>query len=274
MEKQKPWIIKAKERLQASLSPVPHELNELDWKLTLSEDKNRLAQHISAFANQIGGGFFVFGLSQTGDIRGVDQAEAHKIIHTMTNIAREGLEPSQKIDHFIDTIANCHILIVYIPESGQKPVHLRGKGIESSFIRSGGQTRKMSKQEIANSVLASRQVRYEELEALSCDQSESFQLLDYATFFRLLSIPVPESQGSILDQLINQKILYRNNGHYSITNLGAVIAAKNFSKFPGKGRFPVRVIKDKGTSKIETESEKEFPMGYGIFPTFEWIFTI
>lgn len=37
--------------LEQSLSPVPHEVNEMDWKVSLSEHKERLAEHLMAFAN-------------------------------------------------------------------------------------------------------------------------------------------------------------------------------------------------------------------------------
>ena len=43
--------------LNDSLYPIPSELNKLDWKSGLSDKTERLAQHISAFANMKGGGF-------------------------------------------------------------------------------------------------------------------------------------------------------------------------------------------------------------------------
>ena len=52
----KAWMTKALELLKASLEPPKHELNELDWKGALSPDKKRLTEHLSAFANQPGGG--------------------------------------------------------------------------------------------------------------------------------------------------------------------------------------------------------------------------
>ena len=50
------WKEDAIKNLHNSLHPVKVELNELDWKSGLSEKSERLAQHISAFANQVGGG--------------------------------------------------------------------------------------------------------------------------------------------------------------------------------------------------------------------------
>jgi predicted HTH transcriptional regulator len=264
MENQKSWILVSKKYLAASFNPVAHELNELDWKLSLSEDKSKFSKHISAFANQKGGGFFVFGITPKGDYAGITNDEGQEIIRKLSNLARESVEPPQKIDHFFDDSYQSPVLFIHIPESIQKPVHIRGKGIEFSYLRSGGQTRKMSLQEIANAVLNSRQVRFEELEAVACSQNKINDFLDYEPLFNLLSIPLPDSHESTIDHLINQKILYRNGEQCSITNLGAIAAAKDLRQFPGKERLPVRVIKYRGASKLETEGEKEFYQGYGV----------
>jgi len=60
------WKEKAIVTLRNSLFPVPTELNELDWKSGLSPKTDRLAQHISAFANLQGGGILVFGVNGDG----------------------------------------------------------------------------------------------------------------------------------------------------------------------------------------------------------------
>lgn len=264
MEKEKPWISTARKFLQTSLKPLPHELNEMDWKSALSEKKGQVARHISAFSNNENGGFFSFGVDPKGNIKGITEMECREIIQRLANIAREALEPPQKIDHFIDEIGTVKVLYVYVPESLQKPVHIRGEGIESSYIRSGGQTRKMSKQDIANAILFSKQLRYEEMEALSCSRDEITVILNHEGVVQLLGIPTPENLDSLIDLLINQKLVYRNGSSFFITNLGAIVAARDFKKFHGKERFGVRVIKYKGSSRIETDVEKEFSEGYAV----------
>ena len=61
----KHWIARAVQSLEESLSPVPHESNEIDWKVSLSERKERLAEHLMAFANHPNGGFLTFGVGTT-----------------------------------------------------------------------------------------------------------------------------------------------------------------------------------------------------------------
>jgi hypothetical protein len=52
----KHWIPEALRGLAESLAPVPHEVNEIDWKAHLSVNSARLAEHLMAFAKHPGGG--------------------------------------------------------------------------------------------------------------------------------------------------------------------------------------------------------------------------
>jgi predicted HTH transcriptional regulator len=57
----KDWVKKVLELLDNNLSPIPHEVNEIDWKADLSNNSKKLSHHLSAFANHAGGGTIVFG---------------------------------------------------------------------------------------------------------------------------------------------------------------------------------------------------------------------
>lgn len=47
----KNWINRAISLLEHSLHPMPQELNELDWKESLSPNNEKLIKHLTAFAN-------------------------------------------------------------------------------------------------------------------------------------------------------------------------------------------------------------------------------
>ena len=126
----KPWLAKALELLRASLSPPRHELSELDWKAGLSAETKRLTEHLSAFANQPGGGFFVFGVDATGTLRGTGEHEATEIVNRLANLGRDALEPPLVLDHAVESVDSTRLLFVYVHESPVKPVHLRGKSLE------------------------------------------------------------------------------------------------------------------------------------------------
>ena len=64
------------ELLKRSIELFPQEPNELDWKEKLSEKNEKLAQHLSAFANFSGGGFLIYGVNDSGEAIGITKEEA------------------------------------------------------------------------------------------------------------------------------------------------------------------------------------------------------
>ena len=150
------WIEEAKIILKRSLNPIPHELNELDWKSDVSDKGDRIAQHISAFANNINGGYLVFGLNDDASFCHLDKDKTDEIIKKIGNIARNNITPPVAIEHDITVLDSNEVLIIKIPESTYKPVYLRGKTIDDSYKRNAGQTVKMSKQEVKNLISISR----------------------------------------------------------------------------------------------------------------------
>jgi len=144
----KHWVVDALKCLNESLAPVPHEVNELDWKARLSDNKDRLAEHLMAFANQPNGGTLVFGVNDDGLPIGVNAEETARIVATLTNLGRDAVEPALALDHAVVNYGDSvPLLLVRIPEHAIKPAHRRGKSVEEAWIRSGGTTRKASRQE-------------------------------------------------------------------------------------------------------------------------------
>ena len=126
---EKHWIAQA--WFKACREPIPHEINELDWKNSLSERNDRLIEHLIAFSNYAGGGFPVFGVTDSGaNPIGIKQQDIQLIANKLTNLARQGIEPPLTLDHAVIEINNTPLLFVYIPELQQgKPAHRRGKSI-------------------------------------------------------------------------------------------------------------------------------------------------
>ena len=141
----KHWVTNALKCLEESLHPVPHEVNELDWKVSLSENKDRLVEHLIAFANQPNGGYLVLGVADSGVPQGIAQEEVATAINTLTNLGRDAVEPPIVLDHAVVDLGETPLLFVHIPEYAVKPAHRRGKSIEEAWIRSGGTTRRASR---------------------------------------------------------------------------------------------------------------------------------
>jgi len=264
----KHWIANAVEVLETSLGPIPHELNGLDWKQSLSPKKEHLPQHISAMANNPNGGFLVFGIDdQTAKPIGLQQSEAKAIVGQLANIGRDALEPPISIDHAMVDFRNVTLLFVHIQEHKTKPVHLRGKSIEHCYIRSGGTTRRASRQEVGALLLNSRNPCWEELRASTILQPDKvLELLDIKTIYRLLERPFVPNDDELLRWLAEEKFVEPSQDGYYITNFGAIAAAHRLINFEGLERKRIRLVRYKGLNKVETTDEDkiEGQKGYAI----------
>jgi ATP-dependent DNA helicase RecG len=219
------WVQKAKDYLDHSLGKVPQELNELDWKETLSPKNDKLCQHICAFSNLPGGGYMIFGIEdKTATPKGINQTDANAIVGKLSSLCRDGVDPLISIDHSIEEFRGVQLLFIHIKESSVKPVHLATKTIEDSYIRSGGSTRKASRQEIGGLMLNSKTPVFEELNASKLkNEVEIMTLLDYATIYRLLKKPIPSNIPEIMLWLKEEKMIVEVDGNgYYISNFGAL----------------------------------------------------
>jgi predicted HTH transcriptional regulator len=262
----KNWLNRALALLRGSLESPRHELNELDWKASLSSDKKRLAEHLSALSNYPGGGFLVYGVDNSGAPAGISDAEVEKVANQLANLGRDAVEPPLALDHALENYGDIRLLFVHVPESPVKPVHLRGKGLEHAFIRSNGTTRQASRQEIGTLMLHSRTPRWEELRAsVLLDEDTLLAKLSVEPILAMLERPAPSSRDEMLDWMVAESFITREpaGGGY-ITNLGAIAAARRLSDFTDISRKAVRVIVYNDTNKANMKLEQEGTKGYAI----------
>lgn len=257
------WIEKAIELLERSLYPVPHELNELDWKSDLSNNTDRLAQHISGFSNYSNGGFLIFGINNDATFKSLSKDEMEAIVQRLGNIARNNLAQPIALNHTIIDFKGSPILIIHIPESIEKPVFLRGKDIYYSYTRSAGHTVKLSKTEVKQLIAFSGGLIVESQIALSdLTDDEVLKLIDYDSYFTLSEKRIPDTKAGILDALLSEDLIQKNANHWDILNLGALLFAKDLSQFKTLNRKAARVIVYKDSSRINALKEQVGGRGY------------
>lgn len=262
----KHWVTRALASLKSSREPVPHEVNELDWKIDLSVNKDRLVEHLIAFANHPNGGYLVFGVADAGaTLVGVDQTQVQEIITKLANLGRDAIDPPLVLDHAVVEYEDVPLLFVHIGEQPSKPAHRRGKGIEETWIRSGGSTRKASRAEVGSLMLHSQAPRWEELRASSLlSADEVITHLDLPTIAKLLQRPLPEEPGELMRWLADETMVVPDGNGYYITNFGGIAAARELESFASLRRKRIRVIRYKGTNKVDTIDELLGNKGYAV----------
>ena len=259
------WKERAFNTLNSSLKPVPIELNELDWKSGLSPKTERLAQHISAFANHRGGGFLVFGVNNDGTLCSILKHDADDIIKKLGNIARNNLEQFINIEHAVMDFEGYSLLFIYIPENNDKPVYLRGTDVYSSYCRSAGQTVKMSKSQIKMLIATSLGYPFEKQIALdSLSSGDVLKLLNYKKVFELFDKNIPQTSDIIMNTLREFNFCNVDNHHWHITNLGAILFANNLKDFESLQFKSLIIRKYFGPNNIDMEYEHISHSGYAI----------
>lgn len=257
------WINTALQLLQRSLKPVPQELNELDWKSGLSDKSDRLAQHISAFANYPAGGFLAYGIGNDGSSKPLTKQEMDEIVQKLGNIARNNLAQPVGIEHAVAEYNDQPVLFIKIPENPDKPVHLRGGDIYNSYKRSAGQTIKQSRQEVKSLIAVSTGIDFESQTAESnVTDDQVLKLIDYDSYFTLQEKRLPDTKLSILQTLANEDLIKKSTQGWDVLNLGAILFAKDLKSFKDLKRKAVRVIVYQETSRINALKEQEGVKGY------------
>jgi len=94
--------------------------------------------------------------------------------------------------------------------------------------------------------------------------NEVVSLLSAETYFDRLNIPMPSTVNGIVDKFISEKFVIPTELGYGVTQLGAMLLAKNLRDFGNLYRKAVRVIVYRGKNKIDTVREQSFEQGYAV----------
>ena len=96
-------------------------------------------------------------------------------------------------------------------------------------------------------------------------------LIDFDGCFDLLAIQLPKDQKGILARLAEEMIVVAKPGkRFDITNLGAILFAKNLTSFERLSRKALRVIKYNGSGRTDVEREwRDSPSQKGYAVAFE-----
>ena len=109
-----------------------------------------------------------------------------------------------------------------------------------------------------------RTSKFEERSAkIDLSLTEALSLLDYNAYFDNADIPLPQDANGIAHYLLEEAILQKqDNGLYTITNLGAILFAKNLSAFPKLSRKAIRVVQYSDNSRLNMLKEDIGGKGY------------
>ena len=99
----------------------------------------------------------------------------------------------------------------------------------------------------------------------SATPDDVLSLIDYPNYFRMMKRPLPENREAILERLTSEKVIVpKGRDRHAITNVGAVLFARNLNDFDRLARKALRVIIYRGDNRVETIREQMGDKGYAI----------
>ena len=260
--------------LVSELRALPKECEWVEFKVDNS-NADKLGANISAISNSAllagkASGYIVYGIEN----------DTHKIVGTNFKPKTQTYK-NQEIENYITTqlsprisfcFHNCKIrtqdgekLVVIIEIKTPLGHPLRFKGV--AFIRVGSYTKKLNDHYDKEAMLWKRlnRIVFEKANATSgLSIGEVLNMINYPAVFKMLNLTLPESRDSIVNKLVEEKLIQKKQTQYFITNLGAILFAYDLRQFDFLHRKAPRVIFYKGIDKIQTEQEQEGIRGYAV----------
>lgn len=258
--------------LKSLLKELVSHAQETEWlefKLNFHSNEE-IGERISALSNgaclsKKQFGFLVFGVEdKTHNIKGSTfrVKSATKGKEELENWLIQRLDP--KIDfktYEFEYSEGLIISIFVIPAAVNRPV----KFTNQAYIRIGSYTRLLKEFPEKESKIWNRRDRIKfELQIAKdhLNADEIVSLLDTQTYFDLLKLPYPSNRQGVLDKFSSEQLITKKSNGYSITNLGAILFAKNLEDFSELKRKAIRIIVYKHNNKIETIREQIGGKGY------------
>ena len=250
---------------------LPNETEWIEFKHN-NEDPQMIGEYISALSNSAAlngktNGYIIWGVDDTThEILGTTftPSSAKKGGEALENWILRLLEPKIDFKFYEIEIDEKSIVLLEIAPAYRHPVTFSG----TEYIRLGSHKKKLKELaekerelwRIFDKVPFEKQIAVDNIDA-----SEVLGYLEYTKYFELLNIPLPENRNAILEALIADNMVNKlDNAKYAITNLGAILFAKDLSKFNNLIRKAIRVIQYKDNTKFQTTKEIVGNKGYAV----------
>ena len=258
----------------------PREVEWLEFKRNLS-NVDEIGEYVSALSNSamLAGkdrAFLVFGVEDATRSRvgtSVVLSDLRKGGENFPNWISRVVEPRLMMEFLDFECGGMRFAILVVEPTYDRPVRFAG----AEYIRIGENKKKLADfpSHERSLWLATSRRKFEEAVALTNQSSKDvLALLDVDAFYSLLNEPMPSANDEILRKL-EASCLVRDNleGKFDITNLGAILLAKDVTKFPPIQGKALRIVGYSGRDKSRSDLSREASMGYaaGFVNMMKWL---
>jgi len=245
------------------LRELPHETEWVEFKQNYANTED-IGQYLSALSNAAA----LHGQARAFIVWGVEDG-THRVVGTSfkpratKGQGNEDLEPwlarglTPRVDFTIHEF-DCHgfrVVLFEIQAAQTAPTRFK----DDEFIRVGSHKRRLKEHVDKERKLWQlfNTTGFEVgIAAVGLSEDGVLDRLDYSAYFTRTNQRLPESKGGILARLADESLVVPQVlGRYDITNLGAILFARDLSVFGGLGRKALRVIRYTGSGRLITERE-------------------
>lgn len=209
--------------------------------------------------------FIVFGVEdKTKKLVGtsVVLSDLQKGSENFANWLSRKLSPRIQLEFIDFEHRGSNFSIIAIEPSYDRPVRFG----DTEFLRVGSNVKKLAEFPNHERSLwtATNRRRFEHSIALPNQTFENVTtLLDIETFYRLSKLPPTQEEAEVTRKLCSEGLLHDDmEGGFHISNLGAILIARDLKQFPTIKNKSVRIVGYRDTTKKESVFEQEGQKGY------------
>jgi len=261
----------SKDELIRHLLSLPKETEWVEFKHNNS-DPEEIGEYLSALSNAAA----LHGQSFGYLVWGIEDA-SHNIVGTSFNPVTKKVK-NQELEHWLSTMLSPrpdfriyeldvdgkHLVYIEVPAALHTPVRFQ----HISYIRVGSYKKSLKdypEKERRLWSLFSEQSFEDGIAFSNATSDDVLALIDYPAYFENTGQSLPDNRVGILERLEKEKfIIPVKIGRYDISNLGAILFAKNISSFDRLARKALRVIIYDGDARIQTIREQDGVKGYAL----------
>ena len=257
--------------LVRELVKLPNETAWVEFKHN-NYSADLIGEDISALSNAAAyyekeHAYMIWGVDNvTHEIVGTDMDQYSQLVgkQEIESWLRLTLSKNAAFDFYTVKIDGKKVVVLIIDRAIRQTVMFK----KAEYIRVGSYTKKLSDFPTMQAKLWDR-LRADVFEKMLAKKDltahEALALLDYHVYFNLKEEAVPISEEAIMHYMKEENLIEeQDNGLYGITNLGAILFAKQLSAFPTIERKAIRVVQYKGDNKLEILKEFIGNKGYAI----------
>jgi len=234
------------------------EHQRLEFKEAKNQfDSRKLNKYCVALANE-GGGHLLMGIADRPP-RAVVGSAAHPDVIASAEHLFEAL--GFRVDVEEVSHPDGRVVVFHIPSRPRGTAY----NLEGAYwMRSGEELVPMSEDQLRKIFAEGAPDPLEEHVVNGLDAQGVVERLDTQAYFELLGLPYPSDQHSVIDRLVNERLVDRTTAGLAIRKLAALLLAKKLPDFPELARKVPRVVVYNGTNKLDTKLDRPGAMGYAV----------